>query len=141
MDPVRLGDDLERALGGLEPETRRALGRALERGSFELEGGEWGAQGDGAGCLLSLAAWELGLDDGETLMTRSIDAVRVPALFDAWWADLLEREGDVIRARRTARDLIGQMLHRGLAGAPRARDVVERPEPAAEAERTPAPLA
>jgi hypothetical protein len=130
MDPVRLGDDLARALGGLEPETRRALGRALERGEFELEGGEWGAQGDGAGCLLSLAAWELGLDAGESLMVRSIDAVRVPALFDAWWADLLEREGDIVRARRTARDLIGQMLHRSLAGAPKARDLAEQPAPA-----------
>jgi hypothetical protein len=120
MDDLRMGDDLARALGGLEPETRQALGRALERGDFELEGGEWGAQGDGAGCLLSLAAWELGLEDGESLMRRSVDAVRVPALFDAWWGDLLEREGDVIRARRTARDLIGGMLHRSLAEAPAA---------------------
>ena len=38
---------------------------------------EWGAQGDGAGCLLSLAAWELGLEDGESLMRRSVD-VSVP---------------------------------------------------------------
>jgi hypothetical protein len=120
MDQLRMGDDLARALGGLEPETRQALGRALERGDFELEGGEWGAQDNGAGCLLSLAAWELGLEDGESLMRRSVDAVRVPALFDAWWGDLLEREGDVIRARRTARDLIGGMLHRTLADAPAA---------------------
>jgi hypothetical protein len=59
-------------------------------------------------------------------MRRSVDAVRVPALFDAWWGDLLEREGDVIRARRTARDLIGGMLHRSLADAPSAE--ICRPE-------------
>ena len=88
--------------------------------------GSGAAQGDGAGCLLSLAAWELGLDDGESLMRRSVDAVRVPALFDAWWGDLLEREGDVIRARRTARELIGGMLHRSLADAPLAREATAR---------------
>jgi hypothetical protein len=128
MEQHHLGDDLATALGGLEPETRQALGRALERGAFELEGGEWGDQGDGAGCILSLAAWELGLEDGESLMRRSVDAVRVPALFDAWWGDLLEREGDIVRARRTARELIGGMLHRTLADAPLAVDHVAATE-------------
>jgi hypothetical protein len=50
--------------------------------------------------------------------------VRVPAIFDAWWGDLLEREGDVVRARRTARDLIGGMLHRTLADEPVTREPV-----------------
>jgi hypothetical protein len=111
----RLGEQMRRALDGLDVETRQALGRALERGTFELEGGDWGAIDDGSGCLLSLAAWELGLEHGEDLMRRSVDAVRLPALFDAWWADQLAREGDVVRARRTVREAIGEMLHRSLA--------------------------
>jgi hypothetical protein len=121
---------LAQALDGLDPETRQALARALERGEVELEGGDWGSVDDGSGCLLSLAAWELGLEDGESLMRRSVDAVRVPAIFDAWWGDLLEREGDVIRARRTARELIGGMLHRTLADAPEAAGGQHEREPA-----------
>jgi hypothetical protein len=111
-----LPPELARSLDRLDVETRQALGRALERGDYELEGGDWGTTEDGAGCLLSLAAWELGLEHGESLMRRSIDAVRVPALFDAWWADVLERERDVVNARRTVREALGQMLHRSLAG-------------------------
>jgi hypothetical protein len=116
MHDDRLRQRLSGALGGLDVEVRQALGRALERGAFELEGGDWGTPEDGAGCLLSLAAWELGLEHGEELMHRSVDAVRVPALFDAWWADTLAREGDVTRARRTVREALGEMLHRSLAG-------------------------
>jgi hypothetical protein len=112
-DPVRA--ELASALEGLDVETRQALTRALERGDYELEGGDWGEQDDGSGCLLSLAAWEMGLERGESLMRRSVDAVRVPALFDAWWGDVLEREGDVVRARRTVREALGEMLHRSLA--------------------------
>jgi hypothetical protein len=109
---------LERALDGLDPETRQALARALERGEVELEGGGWGSMDDGSGCLLSLAAWELGLERGESLMRRSVAAVQVPALFDAWWDEVLIREGDVVRTRRTVREALGEMLFRGLA-APR----------------------
>jgi hypothetical protein len=109
---------LERALDGLDPETRQALARALERGEVELEGGGWGSVDDGSGCLLSLAAWELGLERGESLMRRSVAAVQVPALFDAWWDEVLTREGDVVRTRRTVREALGEMLFRGLA-APR----------------------
>jgi hypothetical protein len=147
MQPDRRRDDLARALDGLDVETRQALARALERGEHDLrgyasppparsvrtlatrmhlgraayrpEGGDWGSQ-DGGGCLLSLAAWELGLEHGSDLMRRSVEAVRVPALFDAWWAEVIEREGDVVRAQRTVREAIGDMLHRSLA----------RPEPA-----------
>ena len=109
---------LARALDGLDPETRQALARALERGEVELEGGGWGSVDDGSGCLLSLAAWELGLERGESLMRRSVAAVQVPALFDAWWDEVLTREGDVVRTRRTVREALGEMLFRGLA-APR----------------------
>jgi hypothetical protein len=109
---------LAQALDGLDPETRQALARALERGEVELEGGGWGSIDDGSGCLLSLAAWELGLDRGESLMRRSVAAVQVPALFDAWWDEVLKREGDVVRTRRSVREALGEMLFRGLA-APR----------------------
>jgi hypothetical protein len=109
---------LARALDGLDPETRQALARALERGEVELEGGGWGSPDDRSGCLHSLAAWELGLERGESLMRRSVAAVQVPALFDAWWDEVLTREGDVVRTRRTVREALGEMLFRGLA-APR----------------------
>ena len=109
---------LAQALDGLDPETRQALARALERGEVELEGGGWGSIDDGSGCLLSLAAWELGLERGESLMRRSVAAVQVPALFDAWWDEVLKREGDVVRTRRSVREALGEMLFRGLA-APR----------------------
>ena len=109
---------LAQALDGLDAETRQALARALERGDVELEGGGWGSVDDGSGCLLSLAAWELGLERGESLMRRSVSAVQVPALFDAWWDEVLTREGDVVRTRRTVREALGEMLFRGLA-APR----------------------
>lgn len=106
---------LSQALGGLDSETRQALARALERGDVELEGGGWGSIDDGSGCLLSLAAWELGLERGESLMRRSVAAVQVPALFDAWWDEVLMREGDVVRTRRSVREALGEMLFRGLA--------------------------
>ena len=108
---------LARALDGLDPETRQALARALERGEVELEGGGWGSMDDGSGCLLSLAAWELGLERGESLMRRSVAAVQVPALFDAWWDEVLTREGDVVRTRRSVREALGEMLFRGLAAS------------------------
>ena len=67
-------------------------------------------------------------------MERSPDAVRIPALFDAWWSDLLARDGDRWRVRRTAREAITAMLagewtaERELAE--RARIVAEASEPA-----------
>ena len=51
-------------------------------------------------------------------MRRSVAAVQVPALFDAWWDEVLKREGDVVRTRRSVREALGEMLFRGLA-APR----------------------
>ena len=118
---------LAQALGGLDSETRQALARALERGDIEIEGGGWGSIDDGSGCLLSLAAWELGLERGESLMRRSVSAVQVPALFDAWWDEVLTREGDVVRTRRSVREALGEMLFRGLA-APR-EDLTESAPP------------
>ena len=151
MQHDRRRDDLARALDGLDVETRQALARALERGEHELrgyaapaqprsvrtlatrihlgraayapEGGDWGSQDEG-GCLLSLAAWELGLEHGSDLMRRSVDAVRVPALFDAWWAEVIEREGDVVRAQRTVREALSDMLHRSLTRRDEADDEV-----------------
>ena len=126
--------ELAAALSRLDPETRGALGRALEREEFEIEGGDWGSSGAGAGCLLSLAAWELGLERGETLMERSPDAVRVPALFDAWWSELLARDGDRWRVRRTAREALTAML----AGEWTAeRELAERARIVADASRPP----
>lgn len=123
-------NELAAALSRLDPETRGALGRALEREEFEVEGGDWGSSGAGAGCLLSLAAWELGLEKGEALMERSPDAVRVPALFDAWWSELLARDGDRWRVRRTAREALTAML----AGEWTAeRELAERARIVAEA--------
>jgi hypothetical protein len=58
------------------------------------------------------------MERGELLMSRSVSAVQVPALFDAWWDEVLTREGDVVRTRRTVREALGEMLFRGLA-APR----------------------
>jgi hypothetical protein len=118
VEPEHLQGELARALDGLDVPTRQALGRALERGAFELDGGDWGEREDGAGCLLSLAAWEMGYERGETLMRRSVDAVRIPALFDAWWDEVIAREGDVVRARRTVRETVGAMLHRSLGEPP-----------------------
>ena len=122
---------LAQALDGLDPETRQALARALERGEVELEGGGWGSIDDGSGCLLSLAAWELGLERGESLMRRSVAAVQVPALFDAWWDEVLTREGDVVRTRRSVREALGDMLFRGLA-APREELWEDESGPAAD---------
>jgi hypothetical protein len=78
-------------------------------------------------------------------MRRSVAAVQVPALFDAWWDEVLAREGDVVRTRRTVREALGGMLFRGLAApreelqgdraAPRGDD--GPPAPAAAGDTTP----
>jgi hypothetical protein len=104
---------LMREVRGLDAETRSALARALERGDAELAGGGWGSRDDGAGCLLSLAAWEMGLVGGDELLSRSISAVRVPALFDELWALILQRTGDVEDARRASRRLVLAALRTG----------------------------
>jgi hypothetical protein len=110
--PLHAGQEREAisALAGglreLDPATLRALGVALDRDAARLCGGAWGSQDDGEGCLLSLAAWELGLPDGEALMYGSIAAVRLPALFDRAWALVMQRTGDAEEARAVVHRLL-----------------------------------
>jgi hypothetical protein len=101
---------LRTEIGRLDPDTRSAIGRALDDDRVRLSGGSWGDRDDSEGCVLSIAAWNMGLADGEALMHRSIAAVRVPALFDELWALLLMRLGDVELARASARRLVGDAL-------------------------------
>jgi hypothetical protein len=101
---------LRTEIGRLDPETRSAIGRALDDDRLRLAGGGWGESDDSEGCVLSIAAWNMGLPDGEALMLRSVAAVRVPALFDELWALLLMRLGDVELARASARRLVGDAL-------------------------------
>ena len=94
----------------LDDDTRAALAKALDDDRLRLGGGSWGDRDEGEGCVLSIAAWNMGLSDGEALMHRSVAAVRVPALFDERWALLLMRLGDVEDARDAARRLVGDAL-------------------------------
>jgi hypothetical protein len=97
---------LSRCLGELDGETRGALRDALRRDDLSLTGGDWGCRDDGEGCLLSLAAWQLGLPAGDALLSRSIAAVRLPALFDHAWALILRRTGNAEEADRAVRRLL-----------------------------------
>ncbi len=112
-DPQDRERDVLRALrteiGKLDDDTRRALSSALDDDRLKLSGG-WGDRDDGEGCVLSIAAWNMGLPSGEALMHRSVAAVRVPALFDELWALLLTRLGDVEESRDAARRLVGDAL-------------------------------
>jgi hypothetical protein len=113
-DPIvrerRVLEALRTEIGRLDPDTRSAIGRALDDDRVRLSGGSWGDREDGDGCVLSIAAWSMGLPDGEALMHRSVAAVRIPALFDELWALLLMRLGDVELARASARRLVGDAL-------------------------------
>jgi hypothetical protein len=113
-DPIqrerRVLQALRTEIGRLDPETRSAIGRALDDDRLRLAGGSWGDRDGSEGCVLSIAAWNMGLPDGEALMHRSVAAVRVPALFDELWALLLMRLGDVELARASARRLVGDAL-------------------------------
>jgi hypothetical protein len=112
-DPQDREQDLLRALrteiSRLDDDTRQALGSALDDDRLKLAGG-WGDREDGEGCVLSIAAWNMGLSSGEALMYRSVAAVRIPALFDELWALLLTRLGDVEQSRDAARRLLGDAL-------------------------------
>ena len=92
-----------------DPSLVEAIGRALERDSDRLIGGSWGIDDD-EGCLLTLAARELGVDHGEDLMRTSVAAVRIPALFDEVWALILERTGDPSAARAITHRLVVEAL-------------------------------
>jgi hypothetical protein len=113
-DPIererRVLHALRTEIGRLDPDTRSAIGRALDDDRLRLSGGSWGDRDESEGCVLSIAAWNMGLPDGEALMHRSVAAVRVPALFDELWALLLMRLGDVELARASARRLVGDAL-------------------------------
>lgn len=112
-DPDDREQDVLRALrteiSKLDDDTRQALSNALDDDRLKLAGG-WGDRDHGAGCVLSIAAWNMGLPSGEELMHRSVAAVRVPALFDELWALLLTRLGDVEESRDAARRLVGDAL-------------------------------
>jgi hypothetical protein len=114
QDPIererRVLQALRTEIGRLDPDTRSAIGRALDDDRLRLSGGGWGDRDESQGCVLSIAAWNMGLPDGEALMLRSVAAVRVPALFDELWALLLMRLGDVELARASARRLVGDAL-------------------------------
>ena len=100
-----LHDELTR----VDPTLLPALARALERSNDRLVGGTWGVD-DGDGCLLTLAARELGLGSGEELLGGSIAAVRIPPLFDELWICILERTGDATAARMIVHRLVIQAL-------------------------------
>lgn len=104
-------DELRAALGGLDAPILDGMARALERDRDRLVGGSWGVD-DGDGCLLTLAAREVGADDGEELLRSSISAVRVPALFDELWSIVLARTGDAETARRVTQRLVVEALAR-----------------------------
>ena len=103
-------DALRTELVRLDADVVVAIGRALERDEDRLIGGSWGID-DADGCLLTLAARELGLDHGEDLMHTSVAAVRIPALFDEVWALILERTGDPTVARAITHRLVVEALN------------------------------
>ncbi|MGI9186186.1 MAG: hypothetical protein ACR2J9_01470 [Gaiellales bacterium] len=102
---------LRTELGRLDTEVVTAIGRALERDEDRLTGGSWGID-DSEGCLLTLAARELGLQHGEELLHTSVAAVRIPALFDEVWALILQRTGDPRAARAITHRLVAEALLR-----------------------------
>lgn len=119
-------DALRADLAQLDPAILAAMGRSLERGDDRLVGGSWGVD-DGEGCLLTLAAEELGYDHGEDLLATSVAAVRVPALFDELWALILARTGDAAAARSVTHRLVAEALAVAQPAAPAGAE----PEPVA----------
>ena len=109
---VTLQRALQSELGRVDPAVLPAIARALEHNADRLVGGSWGVgDDDDDGCLLTLAARELGLHKGEELLGESIAAVRIPALFDELWICILERTGDT----RSARSIIHRLVIETLA--------------------------
>ncbi len=106
---LALQSALQQELTRVDSTVLPALARALERSNDRLVGGSWGVD-DGDGCLLSLAARELGLGSGEELLGGSIAAVRIPPLFDELWICILERTGDATAARVIVHRLVIQAL-------------------------------
>jgi hypothetical protein len=108
---TQLQVELRNALMHADHEVTEAIARALERNQERLLGGGWGAN-DGDGCLLTLAAQELGQADGEALLRSSVAAVRIPALFDELWFLILTRTGDARMARSVTHRLVCEALVR-----------------------------
>lgn len=106
-----LRDQLRTSLDGLDAPILAGMATALERDRDRLVGGSWGVD-DRDGCLLTLAAREIGADSGEDLLRSSVDAVRVPALFDELWASILARTGDAEAARAITHRLVVEALAR-----------------------------
>ena len=106
---VLVRDALRTELARLDTDVVTAIGRALERDQDRLIGGTWGID-DSEGCLLTLAAREMGLPDGEDLLQTSVAAVRIPALFDEVWALILQRTGDPATARAITHRLVVEAL-------------------------------
>ena len=102
-------DALRTELSRLDTDVVTAIGRALERDQDRLIGGSWGID-DSEGCLLTLAAREMGMTDGEDLLQTSVAAVRIPALFDEVWAMILQRTGDPAAARAITHRLVVEAL-------------------------------
>jgi len=100
---------LRQALAELPPTTTRGIARALERHGDRLVGGRW-EDDAGDGCLLTLAARELGHTEGETLLYESVASVRVPVLFDELWATIVRRSGDPSLARAIVHRLVAEAL-------------------------------
>jgi chorismate mutase len=112
-DPLDRREDralraLRRELDSLDEEIVSALDRALARDPDRLTGGAWGAGDDG--CLLTLAAREMGCTHGSDLLPRSVAAVRIPAVFDDLWAIVIERTGDPRTARQIVRHIVSDAL-------------------------------
>ncbi len=106
-----LRGQLRTALDGLDAPILAGMAAALDRDRDRLVGGSWGID-DRDGCLLTLTARELGEDSGEALLRSSVDAVRVPALFDELWAAILLRTGDPGAARALTHRLVVEALAR-----------------------------
>ena len=106
---VLVRDALRTELARLDTDVVTAIGRALERDQDRLIGGSWGID-DSEGCLLTLAAREMGMTDGEDLLQTSVAAVRIPALFDEVWAMILQRTGDPAAARAITHRLVVEAL-------------------------------
>lgn len=125
-----LRGELRGALDGIDAPILAGMASALERDRDRLVGGSWGVDHDD-GCLLTLAAREMGTGSGEDLLRSSVDAVRVPALFDELWACVLVRTGDAEAARSITHRLVVEALAR--------RDA--RPDQEAAAEPASEPVA
>lgn len=106
---VLVRDALRDELSRVDADVVTAIGRALERDQDRLTGGSWGID-DADGCLLTLAARELGLEHGEELLHTSVAAVRIPVLFDEVWSLILERTGDPTAARAITHRLVVEAL-------------------------------